>query len=148
MSVRRIVQRPPSSMSPSGMEKLSWESRVMSWPRSSRAASTRSSSRRIRTESSSIPQIDTLLMPWTASMRGRTTSSSRKSVRSESPLWSTPNIAIGSESWSSDHMPTRSTEFGSWGRARSMRSRTSALAVSMSRVGSNVIHIRTRPSCE
>ena len=130
MSERSRKRRSPSVTSPRGFAKLSAESLRMTSPVSRRAAFTRSSSSRIRTESSSMPQICARLTPSVAS-RGRWMRCSMSRSMSSSGVPSatvTANHMIGMSPSSLDQMRMRSTESGISGRALSMRSRSSALA--------------------
>ena len=131
MSERKRIRRPPSSTSPSGSAKLSAESRLINAPRSRFASRTRSSSSRMRSVSSSVPSICTRPTPSTDSSRRLTTFSASASERSSSGCSSAAHTTGRSLSLH-DQMPTSRTVLGSFGRARSMRSRTSALAKFMS----------------
>ena len=76
------------------------------------------------------------------------TLSTRKSVSLLSPGCSRAKKTIGSWSLRHDHRPTSSTVSGKSGRARSMRSRTSARATSMSWPASKLTWIQTESSLE
>ena len=122
---------PPSWTSPRGWAKLSAPRRWTSAPRSSRAAFTFSSSRKIRIDSSSRPQTLTRLTPSTASSFFWTCLSMSVATSWERSFATIANHMIGMSPSSLAQTQMRSTVSGSSARARSIRSRSSAFARSV-----------------